>query len=76
MEEDGPRPGGRRYGGPRPAARGRDLGWATLAVVVTVVTASQFARLAVVLLDLDQRTGTGSLVLGFLVTVVWLLTIW
>jgi hypothetical protein len=74
--ENGPRPGDPRSTGPRPPATGKDLGWAALAVSLSVITATQFVGLTLSLLRLEQRPGGGALFLGFLVTVVWLLTIW
>jgi hypothetical protein len=73
---EAPRPGDPRDPGPRPAAQLRDLWWGALAVTVSVVTAVQVLGLAVALVRLDPGPTTGGLVLGFLVTVVWLLTIW
>lgn len=68
-----PEPGDPRDPGPRPAGGPRDLGWAALAAGLVVVTAAQLVALVAVLV----RTGAsgGGAVLGFLVTVVWLLTI-
>jgi hypothetical protein len=45
-------------------------------VVATVITAYQFVGLAWSLVHLEQRPGGGALFLGFLITVVWLVTIW
>lgn len=74
--EDGPRPGDPRSTGPRPPATGKDLTWAALAVGVSAITGTQLIGLTLSLLRLEQRPGGGALFLGFLVTVVWLLTIW
>jgi hypothetical protein len=74
--EDGPRPGDPRSAGPRPPATGKDIGWVTLAVIVTGVTATQFVGLTLSLLRMEQRPEGGAVFLGFLITVVWLLTIW
>jgi hypothetical protein len=71
-----PAPGDPRDGGPRPPPTPRDLWWGALAVTLTVVTAVQLVGLAVAVIRLEVAPTTGGLVLGFLVTVVWLLTIW
>jgi hypothetical protein len=72
---DGPRPGDPRSSGPRPRPGGRDLAWASLALLVAVVTLVQFAALARALLRLPAAPTTGAVLAGFLVTVVWLLTV-
>jgi protein-S-isoprenylcysteine O-methyltransferase Ste14 len=71
-----PRPGDPRDPGPRPPARGRDLLWLGLAIVLVGVTAVQFAVLARALATgaMPPVSG-GGLLLGFAFTVVWLLTI-
>jgi hypothetical protein len=75
-EPDGPRPGDPRDPGPRPPARGRDIGWVALAGALAVVTVAQLVALVRVLVGDDAPALGGSgLFLGFLVTVVWLLTI-
>jgi hypothetical protein len=71
-----PQPGDPRDPGPRPRATGRDLVWGLLAAGVAVLTAAQLGALFVALLRLETRPTTGGFVLGFLITVVWLLTIW
>jgi hypothetical protein len=71
-----PRPGDPRDPGPRPPARGRDLLWLGLAVVLVAVTAVQLVALARALLtDTLPPLSGGGLLLGFAFTVVWLLTI-
>lgn len=72
-----PVPGDPRSSGPRPAPRARDLAWLTLAVALIVVTAAQLLRLAHrAATDPDVVAGGGALVLAFVVTVVWLLTVY
>lgn len=74
---DPPAPGDPRSAGPRPAAGPRDLAWAALAVLLVAVTALQLARLAYrAATDPDVVAGGGALLLAFVVTVVWLLTIY
>lgn len=70
-----PRPGDPRSTGPRPPAAPRDLLWGLLVVALVLVTAVQLVGLAVAAARLQPPPTTGGLVLGFLVTVVWLLTI-
>jgi hypothetical protein len=72
---EAPRPGDPRGGGPRPGAAGRDLLWAGLAGAVTVLTAVQLVGLAIAMVRLESAPTGGALFLGFLITVVWLLTI-
>lgn len=73
--ESPPRPGDGRDPGPRPVATLRDGAWGLLAAALYAVTTVQFVGLAVALVRLDTPpSGTGPF-LGFLVTVVWLLTI-
>lgn len=73
---EGPRPGDPAGNGPRPPARLRDGLWLALAAALLVVTSLQVVRLVGVLVTSDevQVTGGGAF-LGFLVTVVWFLTI-
>jgi hypothetical protein len=71
-----PEPGDPRDRGPRPHATGRDVIWGLLAITIAGVTAVQFIGLAIALSRLPARPSTGGLVLGFLITVVWLLTIY
>lgn len=74
---DPPAPGDPRSPGPRPAAGPTDVAWAALAVLLIAVTAVQLARVAYrAATDPDVVTGGGPLVLAFIVTVVWLLTIY
>jgi hypothetical protein len=71
-----PQPGDPRDPGPRPAARGRDALWFGLAAALVSITVMQLVALvrALVSDDLPPISGAG-LVLGFAVTVVWLLTV-
>jgi hypothetical protein len=71
-----PEPGDPRDPGPRPDATGRDVFWGLLAVAIGGVTAVQFLGLAIALSRLPTGPSAGGLVLGFLITVVWLLTIY
>lgn len=71
-----PEPGDPRDRGPRPHATGRDVFWGLLAVAIGGVTAVQFIGLAIALTRLPTGPSTGGVVLGFLITVVWLLTIY
>ncbi len=70
----GPRPGDRRHPGPTPPPGWRDHAWAGLAGAVAVVTAVQFVRLAVTLSRLDTGPSGAGALLGFVITVAWLLT--
>ena len=70
-----PAPGDPRDPGPRPRPTVRDLAWGTLTGGLVAVTAVQFVVLTVALLRLEVRPSTGGLFVGFLITVVWLLTI-
>jgi hypothetical protein len=71
-----PRPGDPRDPGPRPSARGRDLLWLGLAAVLVAGTAVQLVALVRALLtDELPPIGGAGLVLGFAITVVWLLTV-
>jgi hypothetical protein len=71
-----PTPGDPRSEGPRPEATWRDAAWAALAAVVVVVTVAQLGRLAYrAATDPDVVLSTGMLVLAFVVTVVWLMTV-
>jgi hypothetical protein len=73
---DGPKPGDPRSTGPRPRATVRDGFWLALCGAITVVTTLQLVRLVWTLTTSDQvQVSGGGAVLGFLVTVVWLLTI-
>jgi hypothetical protein len=73
---EAPAPGDPRSSGPRPRPRARDLGWAALAVAVVAVTLWQLGRLAyVAATDPDVAPSGGMLVVAFVVTVVWLLTV-
>ncbi|MFA9446566.1 hypothetical protein [Egicoccus sp. AB-alg6-2] len=71
-----PQPGDPRSRGPRPPAGWRDGMWLAMAVVLAAHTASQFVRLAWVALTGELTVSTAGLLLAFLITVVWLLTIW
>jgi hypothetical protein len=73
---EAPAPGDPRSSGPRPRARGKDVAWAALCVVVVAVTVWQLGRLAyVAATDPDVAPSGGMLVVAFVVTVVWLLTV-
>ncbi|MEX1163818.1 MAG: hypothetical protein WEB03_09575 [Nitriliruptor sp.] len=73
---DGPRPGDPRSQGPRPRGTFRDGFWIALTGALIVVTVLQMIRLVWTLLTSDQiQVSGGGAFLGFLVTVVWLLTI-
>ena len=73
---DGPRPGDPRSDGPRPRGTFRDGFWIALTGALIVVTVLQLIRLVWTLVTSDQvRISGGGAFLGFLVTVVWLLTI-
>lgn len=72
-----PAPGDPRSPGPRPAARTRDVAWLGLAVALVVVTVVQLGLLAVrAATDPDVAATAGGLLVGFVITVVWLLTIY
>jgi hypothetical protein len=72
-----PRPGDPATSGPRPRPRWKDVAWTTLAVVLAVVTVVQVVRLATTLqTSPDVQVTGGGAFLGFLVTVVWFLTIY
>lgn len=74
---EGPRPGDPASDGPRPRATFRDGFWIALTGALLVVTILQVVRLVWTLTTSDQVQVTGGgAVLGFLVTVVWLLTIY
>lgn len=70
-----PQPGDPRSQGPRPRARVRDGVWLGMAVGLAAVTAVQFVRLAWVALTGDLDVSTAGLFLAFVITVVWLMTI-
>ena len=71
----GPSPGDPRHSGPRPAGTWRDLAWATLAVAIATITIVQVVGLVVTLLRLEVEPTAGGIVLGFVITVAWWLTI-
>lgn len=71
-----PAPGDRRDGGPRPRATVRDAWWGLLTVGLVGITVVQLVGLTVALVGLEERPTGGGLFLGFLITVVWLLTIY
>ena len=71
-----PRPGDPRHDGPRPEATWRDLFWASLAFGLGAGTLVQFVVLGARLLQLQVRPSVGGVLLGFLITVAWLLTIY
>jgi hypothetical protein len=71
-----PRPGDPRDPGPRPRGQARDVLWVALVAVLVTVTAVQLVALARALFGRELPAfGTGGLLLGFAVTVVWLLTV-
>jgi hypothetical protein len=72
---EAPRPGEPRAAGPRPAASGRDLLWGALAGALVVLTLVQLVGLTLAVVRLEVAPSGAALVLGFLITVVWLLTI-
>ena len=71
-----PRPGDPRSPGARPRATWRDRGWALLGLWLVVVTVAQVVGLLVAIGRLEVAPTTLGLVLGFLVTVGWFLTIY
>ncbi|MTV27558.1 hypothetical protein FTX61_19375 [Nitriliruptoraceae bacterium ZYF776] len=72
-----PRPGDPASTGPRPGPAWRDVTWLAAAVGLAAVTGFQLVRLAATLVTSSEVVvGGGGAFLGFLVTVVWLLTIW
>jgi hypothetical protein len=73
---EAPRPGDPRAGGPRPSAGPRDLLWAGLAGALVVLTVVQLVGLTIAVVRLETAPSGGGFVLGFLITVVWLLTIY
>lgn len=73
---DGPKPGDPRSSGPRPRGTVRDGLWLALCGAIVVVTTLQLVRLVWTLASSGQvQVSGGGAFLGFLVTVVWLLTI-
>lgn len=73
---EAPAPGDPRSPGPRPRPRWKDVAWGMLAVVVVTVTAWQLVRLVyLAATDPDVAPSGGMLLLAFVITVVWLLTI-
>jgi hypothetical protein len=75
-EDDGPVPGDPRDPGPRPNAVPKDLAWACLAAALAGVTVAQLVGLMFAVTRPGLNPSGGGLFLGFLVTVVWLLTIY
>jgi hypothetical protein len=72
-----PRPGDPASRGPRPSPRLTDIVWLTLTSALLVVTVFQVIRLVItVLTSPDVQVTGGGAFLGFLVTVVWFLTIY
>ena len=73
---EGPRPGDPRSAGPRPRGTFRDGAWLALTSTLIVVTVLQVIRLVWTLLTSDQvQVSGGRAFIGFVITVVWLLTI-
>ena len=71
-----PQPGDPRSRGPRPAATWRDAAWLSLSTALVAVTVVQLVTMTIVLLRVELTTSTAALFLGFVITVVWLLTIY
>jgi hypothetical protein len=76
LDDDGPMPGDRRDVGPRPNATPRDLAWACLAGSVAGVTVFQLIGLVLAVSRPGLDPDRGGLFLAFLVTVVWLVSIY
>jgi hypothetical protein len=75
-EDDGPAPGDPRDTGPRPHATPPDLAWAALAALIAGATVLQLIGLVLAVTRPGLEPGGVGLFLGFLVTVVWLLTVY
>ena len=72
-----PAPGDPRSTGPRPAAGAKDVAWLGLAVGLVVITMVQLGAVVVrATTDPNVAPTTGTLLLAFVVTVVWLLTVY
>ena len=72
-----PAPGDPRSSGPRPPARAKDVAWLGLAVALVTITVVQLTALAVrAATDPDVAPSTGTLLVAFVITVVWLLTVY
>jgi hypothetical protein len=72
-----PAPGDPRSTGPRPPARAKDVAWLGLAVALVTITVVQLGLLAWrAATDPAVAPTTGTLLLAFVVTVVWLLTVY
>ena len=82
MISDGPRPqrapqpGDPRSQGPRPHATWRDRLWVLLGTSLVIVTVVEVVGLLIAVRRLSARPSTLGLVLGFLVTVGWFLTVY
>ena len=81
MRRDGqprgaPKPGDPRSRGPRPSSTWSDHLWLLLGVSLVVVTFAQVIGFLVVVRRLEVRPTTLGLVLGFLITVGWFLTVY
>lgn len=73
----GPRPGDPASRGPRPRAHLRDGFWLALTGALVIVTVLQVIRLVWTIATDDRvQVSGGGAFLGFLVTVVWFLTIY
>ncbi len=73
--DDGPQPGDGASDKPRPAPDRRDVAWAGAAAALAGVTAGQLMVLTRALVGLEHAISAAGAVLGFVITVVWLLTI-
>lgn len=73
---EAPAPGDPRSTGPRPSATWRDAAWAALAVALVGLTAFQLVRLAYLAATAEAAPSGLGLLLAFVITVVWLLTVY
>ncbi len=72
-----PQPGDPRDRGQRPRAGWRDRAWVLVAGALGGVTIFQFVRLGIVAMTDPELEVSGlGLLLGFVITVVWLLIVW
>ncbi len=75
-DDAGPVPGEPRDTGPRPNATPRDLAWACMAAGVAGITVLQLIGLVLAASRPGLDPGGGGLFLAFLVTIVWLVSIY